>query len=139
MTYYNPENGQTMGKQMLQNHLNASFPEGTPEILGWHLVNEEAKRPQLENGQKTVKDEIVLENGQYFQTYSIVENEAISQLSGGNGEDNGRIAILERAVAELAQMVSNFEDYRVYNEGVDPSKSRISRPEIVPEESLRQE
>lgn len=130
MTYYNPETGQAMAKQMLQNYLNASFPEGTPEILGWHLVDEEAKRPSLSEGQKAVKDGIVLENGKYCQTYSVAENEAVSQIQGGTAEDGGRLAILERAVAELAQMMSNFEDYRAYREGEGDSASRMAEPEV---------
>lgn len=122
-----------MMKQMLQNHINASFPDGTEEILGWHLVDEEAKRPVLGDGQKAVKSEIILEDGKYFQTYAVEENEAIQNVQSNAMQDSSRIAILERAVVELAQMMSNFEDYRAYREEMERSASRMAEPNIAPE------
>ena len=137
--YYNPETRQTMMKQMLQNHINASFPDGTDEILGWHLVDEEAKRPALEEGQKAVKSEIILEDGKYFQTYAVEENEAIQNVQSNAMQDSSRIATLERAVVELAQMMSNFEDYRAYREETERTSSRMAEPDIVPKETPSEE
>ena len=138
--YYNPETKETISKEALQNLLNASFPEGTILIDGWHLIDEKTLYPHLLEGQYAEHTGIAFEDGKWCRTYAVrttakpvdVPEQAMEQASESEDVIQAqaeKIALLEQAVADLGQMVSNLEDYRIFFE---------KRLETQPDESTEE-
>ena len=88
--YYNPETKATASREDLMVQFNASIPESAEEVNGWHLIDEQILYPSFEASQIAVPEGIELHEGKY--------------------------ARLEQAFLDLAQMVSNLEDYRMLAE-----------------------
>jgi hypothetical protein len=113
--YYNPETKESLSKEALQNLLNASFPEGTLLIDGWHLIDENTLYPHLLEGQFVEQTGLVFEQNKWCRTYA-VRTTSESKGSESTTEDiiktqAEKIVLLEKAVEDLAQMVSNLEEY----------------------------
>ena len=112
--YYNPETKNTASKEEIMVLFNASFPDTTSEINGWHLVDETALYPSLEQNQIAVPEGIEERNGTYVRTYSVKE---IQNPKTVDDDDlQAKYERLEKAFMDLAQMVSNLEDYRMLYE-----------------------
>lgn len=116
--YYNPETQKTASKEDIMVLLNASFPDSTAEIGGWHLVDESLLYPSLEQNQFAVPESIELHDGIYARTYSIQECANPVPSHSGDGEESlqEKYERLEQAFLDLAQIVSNLEDYRMLAE-----------------------
>lgn len=118
--YYNPETKETISKEALQNLLNASFPEGTLLIDGWHLIDEKTLHPHLLEGQFAEPTGLAFEDGKWCRTYAVrtaVEPKKPEPAAEDViKEQSEKIVLLEKAVQDLAQMVSNLEDYRILYE-----------------------
>lgn len=116
--YYNPEKKKTASKEDIMVLLNASFPDSTAEIGGWHLVDENLLYPSLEQNQIAVPESIELHDGIYARTYSIKEQVTPIPSYSEDGEESlqEKYERLEQAFLELAQVVSNLEDYRMLAE-----------------------
>lgn len=117
--YYNPETKESISKEALQNLLNASFPEGTSFIDGWHLIDEKTLYPHLLEDQYAEPTGIVFEQDRWCRTYAVrtlaepkEPNPATEDIIKAQAE---KIILLEKAVEDLAQMVSNLEDYRIFD------------------------
>ncbi len=113
--YYNPETKDTASREDLMVQFNASIPESAEEVNGWHLIDESILYPSLENGQTAVAEGIELHDGKYARTYSVKD---IPAPSAPVTDDSlaAKYARLEQAFLDLAQMVSNLEDYRMLAE-----------------------
>lgn len=114
--YYNPETKETISKEALQNLLNASFPEGTLLIDGWHLINEKLLYPHLLDGQFAEPTGLMFEQGFWCRTYAVRTATRLNDFDPTSEDiikaQSEKIVLLEKAVEDLAQMVSNLEDYR---------------------------
>ena len=115
--YYNPETKKTASKEEIMVLFNASFPDTTEEINGWHLVDESILYPALEANQIAVQEGIELHEGRYARTYSVKDAPAPASSSVPMDDSlEAKYARLEQAFLELSQMVSNLEDYRMLYE-----------------------
>lgn len=112
--YYNPETKATASREDLMVQFNASIPESIEEVNGWHLVDEQMLYPSLEENQVAVPEGIELRDGIYARTYSVNEVQKPSAPVVESLE--AKYARLEQAFLDLAQMVSNLEDYRMLAE-----------------------
>lgn len=110
--YYNPSTKEVLSSQELKNLLNASFPDTTEEVHGWFLIDKTSQYPSLEPDQYAVEDSIQESNGKYVQTYTVKTRPSTPVPA----DESDRVSLLESAVADLAQMVSNLEEYRVWKE-----------------------
>ncbi len=106
--YYNPESRKTAFKEDLMVQFNASIPELTEEFNGWHLVDEQILYPHLKENQIAIPENIKFYKGNYAQTYSIKQVNPIVDAS-----IKAKYTRLENAFIELAQIVTNFEEYRI--------------------------
>lgn len=113
--YYNPETKKTASKEEIMVLFNASFPDTTEEINGWHLVDESVLYPALEVDQIAVAEGIELHDGRYVRTYSVKDAPAPA-VTPVDESLEAKYARLEQAFLDLAQMVSNLEDYRMLYE-----------------------
>lgn len=113
--YYNPETKKTASKEEIMVLFNASFPDSTEEVNGWHLVDEMALYPSLEEDQIAVAEGIELQDGKYVRTYSVKDAPAPAAAPVDESLE-AKYARLEQAFLDLAQMVSNLEDYRMLYE-----------------------
>ncbi len=113
--YYNPETKDTASREDLMVQFNASIPESAEEVNGWHLIDESILYPSLENGQTAVAEGIELHDGKYARTYSVKDIPAPSAPVTDDSLE-AKYARLEQAFLDLAQMVSNLEDYRMLAE-----------------------
>lgn len=102
--YYNPETKETLSREEIKSLFRSSFPEGTEEVFGWHLVDKSALLPSLEDGQTAVPTEIVLHEGRWCQAYRAGE------LPKPQEDLEARCRMLEQALLDLAQTVSNLRD-----------------------------
>ena len=114
--YYNPETKKTASKEEIMVLFNSSFPDNTEEVYGWHLIDEQALYPTLEENQIAVPEGIELHDGIYARTYSVKEVQKPSGASSTDESLEAKYARLEQAFLDLAQMVSNLEDYRMLYE-----------------------
>ena len=118
--YYNPETKETISKEALQNLLNASFPQGTLLIDGWHLVDEKALYPHLLEGQYAEPTGIIENGGAYARSYAVRRHAKPIEIDADSESiiktQAEKISLLEAAVQDLAQMVSNLEGYRKLDE-----------------------
>ena len=101
--YYNPYTKETLDVQSLRNRINVSFPDGIEKVQDWHHLDQKTMHPAFDKGQIAIKDKIIEKDGRYFQTY------AVKDVPVGAAEDQDRIAILEKALMDLAQTVSSIE------------------------------
>lgn len=124
--YYNPSTKEVLSSQELKNRLNASFPETTEEVQGWFLIDKTSKYPSLEPDQYAVEDSIKKIKGKYVQTYTVNTRPSASSLSVN---DSNKIALLEKAIEDLAQMVSNLEEYRIWKEQQEAGETELKEGE----------
>ena len=113
--YYNPETKKTASREDLMVQFNASIPESAEEVNGWHLVDEQILYPSLEASQIAVPEGIELHEGKYARAYSVEDIPVSSTLDADNSLE-AKYARLEQAFLDLAQVVSNLEDYRTLAE-----------------------
>ena len=99
--YYNPETKETLDAQSLRNRLNVSFPDGRKQVRNWHFVDQKSMLPKLKKSQIPVRDGIVEKDGTFFQAYRTAD---VSE----SRTDAERIALLEAALADLANLVSSI-------------------------------
>ena len=123
--YYNPETKDTASREDLMVQFNASIPESAEEVNGWHLIDESILYPSLENGQTAIAEGIELHNGKYARTYSVKDAPALSTPIADDSLE-AKYARLEQAFLDLAQMVSNLEEYRMLAER---EKEEAANPE----------
>lgn len=114
--YYNPETQKTASKEDLMVLFNASIPDAADEVNGWHLIDETTLYPVLESNQTAVQEGIELRDGRYVRTYSVKEVQPAPQSGTVDESLEARYERLEKAFLDLAQMVSNLEDYRMLYE-----------------------
>ena len=114
--YYNPETKQILDVQDVRNLLNISFPDGMLDIGDWHFLDEESRRPAREKGKTILKDEIVKEDGKYFQIYKTIDVQEPANDIPVQQNVEQKVEFLEKAMLDVAQMVSNLEDYRMFFE-----------------------
>ena len=112
--YYNPETKATASREDLMVQFNASIPESIEEVNGWHLVDEQILYPSLQENQIAVPEGIEFRDGIYARTYSVKEVQKPAAPVDESLE--AKYARLEQAFLDLAQMVSNLEDYRMLYE-----------------------
>lgn len=124
--YYNPETKDTASREDLMVQFNASIPESAEEVNGWHLIDEQILYPSLENGQIAVAEGIELYDGKYACTYSVKD---VSATSAPMTDESLEVkyARLEQAFLDLAQMVSNLEDYRMLAEREKEEASNLEQ------------
>ncbi len=113
--YYNPETKETSSREDMMVQFNASIPESAEEVNGWHLIDEQALYPSLEVNQIAIPEGIELHNGKYARAYSVKDVPAPSAPAADDSLE-AKYARLEQAFLDLAQMVSNLEDYRMLAE-----------------------
>lgn len=123
--YYNPETKDTASREDLMVQFNASIPESAEEVNGWHLIDESILYPSLENGQTAIAEGIELHDGKYARTYSVKDASAPSAPVTDDSLE-AKYARLEQAFLDLAQMVSNLEEYRMLAER---EKEEAANPE----------
>jgi hypothetical protein len=111
--YYNPSTEEVLSVQDLRNLVNASFPDSTEEVHGWFLIDRTSAYPSLQQNQYAVEGPVKKIKGKYVQTYEV---KTVQSPSVQPSEDPDRMEILEKAIQDLAQMVSNLEEYRVWKE-----------------------
>ena len=127
--YYNPETKEFLSKEEVQNRVNASFPVGTERVFGWYLIDEDFLYPHLLENQYAVSSGIDFNNGKYARTYIVKEKSAESNVEKNENDETNesedswkaRCSMLEQAILDLAQMVSNLEDYRIMREKQEES------------------
>lgn len=119
--YYNPSTKEVLSAQELKTLLNASFPETTEEVQGWFLIDKTSQYPSLEPDQYAIEDSIKKVKGKYVQTYTV---NARPSAPSPSIDDLDKIALLEKAVEDLAQMVSNLEEYRVWKEQQEAGETK---------------
>ena len=113
--YYNPETQKTASKEEIMVLFNASFPDTTEEVNGWHLIDESILYPALEANQIAIQEGIELHDGRYARTYSVKDAPAPAPAPVDDSLE-AKYARLEQAFLELSQMVSNLEEYRMLYE-----------------------
>ena len=113
--YYNRETKETSSREDLMVQFNASIPESAEEVNGWHLIDEQTLYPSLEANQIAIPEGIELNDGKYARAYSVKDIPAPSTPDVDETLE-AKYARLEQAFLDLAQMVSNLEDYRMHVE-----------------------
>jgi len=113
--YYNPETKETVSREDLMVQFNASIPESAEEVNGWHLIDEQILYPNLEANQIAVPEGIELHDGTYARAYS-VKDIPTSTKDEVDETLEARYNRLEQAFLDLAQLVSNLEEYRMQAE-----------------------
>lgn len=115
--YYNPYTQEILDRNNLKNKINTSFPEGTENVGDWFLMHDDY--PHLEENQIATKSDIVLRDGIYVQTYTISQKpNVINNINNLEVSEDleSRVKLLEKGIMDIAQWVSNLEDYRIYFE-----------------------
>lgn len=116
--YYNPDIKQTLSDQDLKNLLNVSFPEGREQVQEWLLVHDNV--PDPEEGKISVKTGIKMQDGISMQTYiredvSIdeegFEDNSSEELFSRLEQITERFAIIDGAIKDLAEMISNLHAF----------------------------
>ena len=123
--YYNPETKKTASREDLMVQFNASIPESAEEVNEWHLIDEQILYPSLEASQIAIPEGIELHEGKYARVYSVKDVPA-SSAPAADDTLEAKYARLEQAFLDLAQMVSNLEDYRILAER---EKEEAANPE----------
>ena len=111
MIYCNERNGNILSPEELKKRINTSFPDGMPEVCGWHLVDEVSMYPELAEGQIAVQDKVVENDGKWLMTYLI--KGAPKDASPEALDVADKYAALEKAVQDLAYIVSSLEIERM--------------------------
>lgn len=111
MTYCNEKNGELLSPEELKKRINTSFPDGMPEVCGWHLVDELSLYPVLSERQTAVQDKVVYQDGKWMMTYRVNETSSYEETEGIDFRK--RCEVLEKAVADLAYIVSSLEIERM--------------------------
>ena len=106
--YYNQITKKIMSRQNLKNLINCSIPANQESIGDWLLIHDEI--PEHQDGKILMKDYIDVRDGVAVQVYKYVE------LPDDDDDDDDRITILENAVMELAQIISDIEYGRLDSE-----------------------
>ena len=110
--YYNPNTKEMLSEKKKKIKVNASFPEGTEEVFGWHLIDERMLYPHLLESQYAVPTGIDFIEGKYARTYAVKERKApVEPLMQGMTIEQ-KYAMLENAVMDLARMMSDPDSYR---------------------------
>ncbi len=106
--YYNQITKKILSRRDLKNLINCSIPSGQENIGDWFLIHDEI--PERQEGKIIVKDSVEIVDGVAVQMYRYddlpTESESINE--------DDRISLLENAVMDLAQIVSDIE-YRRNN------------------------
>ena len=123
--YYNPETKDTASREDLMVQFNASIPESAEEVNGWHLIDEQILYPSLSANQIAISKGIELHEGKYARVYSVQDIPAPS-ASVVDESLEAKYTRLEQAFLDLAQMVSNLEEYRMLAER---EKEEAANPE----------
>lgn len=110
--YYNPETKETLSAEETKIKVNASFPEGTKEVFGWHLIDERMLYPHLLESQYAVPTGIDCIEGIYARTYAVKERKILDDLPMKELSLEQKYAMLENALLDLARMMSDPERYR---------------------------
>ena len=110
--YYNPSTKETLSAEETTLRVNASFPEGTEEVFGWHLIDERMLYPHLLESQYAVPTGIDCIEGRYARTYAVKERKIPEDTPLNRLPIEERYAFLENAVLDLARMMSDPEGYR---------------------------
>lgn len=108
--YYNQSTMETAVSDEVRRATNCSFAEGTESVGDWLFVHEEM--PAAPEGKMAVPGRIEVRDGKAYRTYEMAD----APKAPESREDADRMAVLERAVMDLAQMVSNLEEYRMLAE-----------------------
>ena len=111
MIYCNERNGNLLSPEELKKRINTSFPDGMPEVYGWHLVDEVSMYPELAEGQIAVQDKAIEQDGKWFMTYLVKGTPKEDSPESLDVAD--KYAALEKAVEELAYIVSSLEIERM--------------------------
>lgn len=102
--YYNPDTQEKLSRTELKSLLNASFPQDAEEVGGWHLLHN-GSAPEVQEGQSIAASAIELVDGKYVQTWE-VSGTAVEESAEDVTGTETRIAALEDAIAELAEILS---------------------------------
>ena len=111
MIYCNERNGNLLSPEDLKKRINTSFPDGMPEVCGWHLVDEISMYPELAEGQMAVQDKVIEQDGKWLMTYLVKGTPKDALPESLDAAD--KYAALEKAVEELAYIVSSLEIERM--------------------------
>jgi hypothetical protein len=104
--YYNQITKKILSRRDLKNLINCSIPSGQETIGDWLLIHDEI--PERQEGKIIVKDSVEIVDGIAVQMYRY------DDLPNENIDEYDRISLLENAVMDLAQIVSDLE-YRRNN------------------------
>ena len=107
--YYNQVTKKILSRRSLKNLINCSIPVGQESVGDWLLIHDEIPGP-LE-GKILVKDSIEVVDGVAVQKYKYEDVPIESS-------DSDRILLLENAVMDLAQIVSDLEYASTYSENI---------------------
>ena len=110
--YYNPATKETLSAEETKIKVNASFPEGTEEVFGWHLIDEKLLYPHLLENQYAIPTGIDFIEGKYARTYAVKERKVPVEPSMQGMTIEQKYAMLENAVMDLARMMSDPNSYR---------------------------
>ncbi len=106
--YYNQITKKKMSRQDLKNLINCSIPANQESIGDWLLIHDEI--PERQDGKILMKDYIDVRDGVAIQVYKYID------IPDDSNDEEDRISILENAVMELAQIISNIEYDRLASE-----------------------
>ncbi len=109
--YYNPKTKETLSTEETKIRVNASFPEGTEEVFGWYLIDENLLYPYLLDTQYAVPTGIDFIEGKYARTYAVKERDVVSIPDRLSMEE--KYLYLENALMDLARMMSDPDEYRM--------------------------
>ncbi len=114
--YYNSETKETASREDLMIQFNASIPELAEEVNGWHLIDEQILYPALEENQVAIPEGVELHDGKYARAYSVKDIPTSTKDEVDETTLEARYNRLEQAFLDLAQLVSNLEEYRMQSE-----------------------
>lgn len=122
--YYNPSTKEIRTKEEVKLIVNASFPDNTLEIDGWYLIDETSLYPYIDEYHVAVQSGIEYNEGRWARTYAVkplsISNSDSLDASNIAASDyielQKKYSILEKAVSDLGQIVSNLEMYRLLAE-----------------------
>lgn len=118
--YYNQSTMETAISDEVRRATNCSFAEGTETVGDWLFVHEEM--PAAPEGKMAVPGRVEVRDGKAYRTYEMADAPKVPEAR----EDADRMTVLEQAVMDLAQMVSNLEEYRMLAER---EKEEAANPE----------
>ena len=109
--YYNQNTKTKLSRQSLKKVLHCSIPENQESVGEWLLIHDEI--PEREDGKIIVKDSIEIRDGVAVQTYRYLD--AIDE-SADEEDDDDRISVIENALMDLAQIISDLESRQFLSE-----------------------